>query len=160
MKVQIDKSVIERAIDAIDLFNETAYGHFLVYSDDIGAFNEVEHDLRAALAAQEPAQEAMLHDYPILQQFHTKHALSSMRAPSCFCCGKQTSAARPVAVQHLELPGIVICQECKTASQEPAPAKPLSKKQINELAGFGVDYFDRMDFARAIEAAHGIVGQS
>jgi hypothetical protein len=54
--VQIDKSVIERAIDAFDLFNETAYGHFLVYSDDIGAFNEVEHDLRAALAAQEPAQ--------------------------------------------------------------------------------------------------------
>lgn len=72
--------------------------------------------------SKDKAQAAMLHDYPILQQFHTKHALGSIRAPSCFCCGKQTDpVTRPVAVKHLELPSMVICQECKTASQEPCP---------------------------------------
>jgi hypothetical protein len=63
------------------------------------------------------ADERMRHDYPILQQFHTKHALGALAAPSCLCCGHQTHPiTRPIAVQHLELPAIVVCKQCKDAT--------------------------------------------
>lgn len=66
--------------------------------------------------AQLKADERMRHDYPILQQFHSKHALGALSAPSCLCCGRQTGPARPIAVQHMELPAIVVCKPCKTAA--------------------------------------------
>lgn len=63
------------------------------------------------------ADERMRHDYPILQQFHSKHALGALAAPSCLCCGHQTHpVTRPIAVQHMELPAIAICKPCKDAS--------------------------------------------
>lgn len=66
--------------------------------------------------AQRKADERMRHDYPILQQFHSKHALGALYAPSCLCCGQQTGPARPIAVQHMELPAIVVCKPCKDAA--------------------------------------------
>lgn len=66
--------------------------------------------------AQRKADERMRHDYPILQRFHSKHALGALAAPSCLCCGQQTGPARPIAVQHMELPAIVICKPCKDAA--------------------------------------------
>ncbi len=63
------------------------------------------------------SQQRMLHDFPLLQQFHTKHALGPMLPPSCLCCGQQTHPlSRPVAVKHMELPEIVICKACKDAT--------------------------------------------
>jgi hypothetical protein len=63
------------------------------------------------------ADARMRHDYPILQQFHTKHALGALAAPSCLCCGQQTHPiTRPIAVQHMELPAIVVCKQCKDAA--------------------------------------------
>jgi hypothetical protein len=63
------------------------------------------------------AEERMRHDYPILQQFHSKHALGALAAPSCLCCGHQTHPiTRPIAVQHMELPAIVVCKQCKDAA--------------------------------------------
>jgi len=59
--------------------------------------------------------EVMRHDFPALQQFHTKHALGPLAAPSCLCCGKSTQGVE-IGVQHLELPGIVICKPCKDAT--------------------------------------------
>lgn len=84
---------------------------------------------RARLAGQEAvaltaAQQRMLHDFPALQQFHTKHALGPMMPPSCLCCGQQTHPiTRPVAVKHMELPGIVVCQQCHSAAISSAPAQ-------------------------------------
>lgn len=80
--------------------------------------DEARAALEAALdAAGEPvtpAQERMIADFPALAQFHTKYALGPMLPPSCLCCGQQTHPySRPIAVKHLELPGIVICKECK-----------------------------------------------
>lgn len=61
--------------------------------------------------------ERMWHDYPLLQRFYGKHALGGLAAPSCLCCGQQTHPiTRPIAVQHMELPAIVVCKQCKDAS--------------------------------------------
>lgn len=80
------------------------------------------------------SQQRMLHDFPHLQQFHTKHALGPMLAPSCLCCGQQTHPiTRPVSVKHLELPGIVICKVCKDATTP--PAQPAKAEQPAEQRG-------------------------
>jgi hypothetical protein len=70
--------------------------------------------------------EIMRHDYPLLQQFHSKHALGTMLAPSCLCCGRQTGEDRPVAVQHIELPAIVICNQCQLAALSSQGAEPVA----------------------------------
>jgi hypothetical protein len=63
----------------------------------------------------EAAVERMVHDFPALQAFHTKHALGPMLAPSCLCCGKSTQGVE-IGVRHMELPGVVICKPCHTAA--------------------------------------------
>lgn len=74
-------------------------------------------DTAASGVPASQADERMRHDYPILQQFHTKHALGALAAPSCLCCGQQTHPiTRPIAVQHMELPAIVVCKQCKDAA--------------------------------------------
>jgi hypothetical protein len=73
--------------------------------------------------------EVMRHDFPVLQQFHTKYALGPLAAPSCLCCGKSTQGIE-IGVQHMELPGVVICKPCKdAASQEDV----LDMTYINSL---------------------------
>lgn len=54
----------------------------------------------------------MSKDYPKLAAFYSKHAVGPLEAPSCLQCGKSMQGQTP-AIQHLELPGIVICSECK-----------------------------------------------
>jgi hypothetical protein len=46
--------------------------------------------------------------------------------------------------------------EMRLLYDEPPARKPLTNARIDELAGDGIDYFDRRVFARAVEAAHGI----
>jgi hypothetical protein len=75
-----------------------------------------------AMPSDERRDAVMRHDYPILQQFHTKHALGGKAAPSCLCCGHQTHpVTRPVAIKHMELPAIVICKQCRDSA---SPAMP------------------------------------
>lgn len=76
-------------------------------------------ELRAAQPAGVVIAE---HDYPILQAFHTKHALGALSAPSCLNCGKSTRGVG-IGVQHMELPAIVICKNCKDATPQ-QPAQP------------------------------------
>lgn len=88
-----------------------------------------------AAPAPSSADERMRHDYPILQQFHSKHALGALSAPSCLCCGQQTHPiTRPIAVQHMELPAIVVCKQCKDATgvtAAPAPSTgPFTMEQM------------------------------
>jgi hypothetical protein len=97
----------------------------------------------AAQKAQRKADERMRHDYPILQQFHTKHALGALSAPSCLCCGHQTHPiTRPIAVQHMELPAIVLCRPCKAAAAalaSPAsPAQPMTPEHAQQAFGYVV----------------------
>lgn len=77
----------------------------------------------AAPVGDAKRDEVMRHDYPILQQFHTKHAMGPLAAPSCLCCGKSTQGTE-IGVQHLELPGIVICAPCKAAASRVPVASP------------------------------------
>ena len=56
----------------------------------------------------------MVHDFPALAAFHSKHALGPLAAPSCLMCGKSTQGA-DIGIKHTELPSVVICQPCVTA---------------------------------------------
>ncbi len=74
------------------------------------------------------ADERMRHDYPILQQFHSRYALGTLAAPSCLCCGRQTHPiTRPIAVKHMQLPAIVICKQCKDASESARRNHPMTE---------------------------------
>lgn len=87
------------------------------------------------LSPASDADERMRHDYPILQQFHSKHALGALSAPSCLCCGRQTHPiTRPIAVQHMELPAIVICKQCKDAAEQPVALAHCTQEQIDALS--------------------------
>lgn len=66
----------------------------------------------------------MEHDFPRLSEFHHKHALGPMLPPSCLVCGQMTGPAEleaefSVAIQHAELPGIVVCKRCRDAATPP-----------------------------------------
>jgi hypothetical protein len=91
-------------------------------------------------AAWIEADERMRHDYPILQQLHSKHAMGALSAPSCLCCGESTQG-REVAIQHLELPAIVICKRCRDAATGAAPSaeseQPKQPEHVCGLQGFG-----------------------
>ena len=88
------------------------------------------------------AEQRMVHDFPHLAQFHAKHALGPMLPPSCLCCGHQTNPiTHPVAVQHMELPGVVICKSCHDAAlaqpqQEPVafPTRRSVEREIERTA--------------------------
>lgn len=67
------------------------------------------------------AVERIRHDFAPLAEFHLKHALGPMLAPSCLVCGQQTmpeelDAPCSVAIQHAELRGIVVCKQCRDAA--------------------------------------------
>lgn len=53
-------------------------------------------------------------DCPPIRAFYDRYALGPKTAPSCLVCG-QPLDDKP-AVQHAELPGIVVCRRCKEAS--------------------------------------------
>ncbi|WP_395406239.1 hypothetical protein ACHMW6_06085 [Pseudoduganella sp. UC29_106] len=52
------------------------------------------------------------------RKFYNKHATGPMLPPSCFCCGKLPNR---IAIRHMELPGIVVCEDCRSAALSPAP---------------------------------------
>jgi hypothetical protein len=91
-----------------------------------------------ATASQEsaPGQEAvarMVHDFPALSEFYAKHALGPMTAPSCLCCG-ETTKVEDYAVRHAELPGIIICKICKSATERPT-STAIAAMVIHEATG-------------------------
>jgi hypothetical protein len=45
--------------------------------------------------------------------FYRKHALGPLAAPSCLCCGQ---LPEKVAIQHMELPEVVLCEKCRNAT--------------------------------------------
>jgi hypothetical protein len=53
------------------------------------------------------------HDYAELSGFFSKHGIGPKTKPSCLVCGKV--AERPYAIQHMELPGVVVCLDCANA---------------------------------------------
>lgn len=84
------------------------------------------------------SDDVMRHDFPALQQFHTKHAMGSLAAPSCLCCGRSTQGVE-IGVQHMELPGIVICKPCKDATAPgdaggSAEVRPTDRQLLATLA--------------------------
>jgi len=71
----------------------------------------------------------MLNDSRAIK-FHERHAFGPMMAPSCLCCGKLPDK---VAIKHLELPGIVICESCRDkALASPSPAASMEVQGLTE----------------------------
>jgi hypothetical protein len=117
---------VEAAVQQImDLAMEFRHAH--AGFEFVALREQLETALRAELTSPQVAAEGdekrdavMRHDFPALQQFHSKHAMGPLAAPSCLCCGRSTQGVE-IGVQHLELPGVVICEPCKTAaSRSPA----------------------------------------
>lgn len=46
------------------------------------------------------------------REFYNKHALGPKAQPSCLVCGRSMHG-RTVGIQHMELPGVVVCIECR-----------------------------------------------
>lgn len=63
--------------------------------------------------------QALADDRP--RKFWERYALGPLMAPSCLCCGKLPDK---VAIQHIELPCIVICEKCRNAATLQPPAQP------------------------------------
>jgi hypothetical protein len=57
-----------------------------------------------------------------LLEFFSKHALGPKMRPSCLVCGK-TPIEWPPAIQHVELPGIVVCRGCRDAAMSQQEGK-------------------------------------
>ncbi len=92
-----------------------------VIDSAIAAFDAAQPASAPVVGVDAGRDDVMRHDFPALQQFHTKHAMGPLAAPSCFCCGQSTQGI-DIGVRHLELPGIVICEPCKTAASKAKPA--------------------------------------
>jgi hypothetical protein len=73
---------------------------------------------REALERHATRMAQALHDDKA-RTFYDKHALGPMMAPSCLVCGQLPDK---VAIQHMELPGVVVCEKCRTAAKPQAPA--------------------------------------
>jgi hypothetical protein len=78
-----------------------------------------------------------------LKEFFSKHALGPLARPSCIVCG-HVPKDWPLAIQHMELPGIVVCFPCRDAAQaaripaettcrhEPSNFPPISGEGFQE----------------------------
>lgn len=53
--------------------------------------------------------------------FFNRYAFGPLAAPSCLVCGQ---LPKKVAIQHLELPGIVVCEQCWHAAVQRKDAEP------------------------------------
>jgi hypothetical protein len=70
-----------------------------------------------ALAGSKPDETtALLPADQKLKEFFSKHALGPLARPSCIVCG-DVPKDWPPAIQHMELPGIVVCFPCRDAAQ-------------------------------------------
>ncbi len=63
------------------------------------------------ITAREGARSAT---YQRTLQFFSKHALGPLARPSCLVCGKPPEVWPP-AIQHMELPAVVVCHPCRDA---------------------------------------------
>lgn len=89
--------------------------------------------------------QALADDRP--RKFYDKYATGPMLAPSCLYCGKLPNK---VAIRHLELPGIVVCEACvapPAASELPA----LTDDEKSTLILNAAQYADNAAEASPIE---------
>jgi hypothetical protein len=84
--------------------------------------------------AEQGARERMMQAFPTLADFYDKHALGPKLPPSCLCCG-HSMAGRETAIQHAELPGIVICRQCRDATLAPLAAGRVGVQTWRETIG-------------------------
>jgi hypothetical protein len=95
------------------------------WQEGAGSVDHATAAIVESITTNETAAARMVHDYPALLEFFTKHALGPKPAPSCLVCG-QTINGEP-AIKHLELPGVVVCFPCRDAARaarETAAARP------------------------------------
>jgi hypothetical protein len=175
-----------------DHLHDAGYdGHWPEWAKDstghltkLGAQNWIRHLIAMEQPPTPPQQEQsgeavarMVHDFPALSEFFAKYALGPMTAPSCLCCGR-TTKVEDYAVRHAELPGIIICRACKsatetsatptaTASQESAPgqeAVALTDEQVDRMLSAVIpggsaarDWFLPHEHQRGLENVRGVV---
>lgn len=70
---------------------------------------------RAGICQWEEEDRAQKEDHnETLARFFAKYALGPKMPPSCLVCGRVSPW--PPAIQHAELPGIVVCHSCRDAA--------------------------------------------
>jgi hypothetical protein len=90
--------------------------------------------------------------------FYRKHALGPLAAPSCLCCGQ---LPEKVAIQHMELPEVVLCEKCRNATwAAPQTEKDAARYRWLRVAAMGEKHYDFGAFTPeeldvAIDAAMG-----
>lgn len=77
------------------------------------------------VAAEGRAEQRMAHDFPKLSEFFNKHALGSLKAPSCLKCGQ----AKPFTISHAELPDIGLCADCAAPVAAEGRAEPVGSSE-------------------------------
>ncbi|WP_148293296.1 hypothetical protein [Comamonas sp. B-9] len=95
---------------------------------DYGEMSRAALERHAARLAQ-----AIEDDAP--RKFWRRHAFAPLHAPSCLCCGLPPES---VAIQHLELPSVIVCGRCRAAVAEAAhqaevQAEPVALQMCSEL---------------------------
>jgi hypothetical protein len=68
-----------------------------------------------------------------LKEFFSKHALGPLARPSCIVCG-HVPKDWPPAIQHMELPGIVVCFPCRDAAHVPNAGSAAKPKNSDSWA--------------------------
>lgn len=74
--------------------------------------------LNEALSAMGDRDAAIhAHDCPVFHEFYSKHAVGSKLPPSCLVCGHAQPDREEWAIQHMELPNIIVCRACRDKAQ-------------------------------------------
>ena len=87
-----------------------------------------------------------------MRPFFNEHALGPKMRPSCLVCGRNDYKA--VAVSHAELPGMVVCDTCKSAQSQLAERgaeRELNKMTYTELLQRTQDIFKYCKLCAAAE---------
>lgn len=99
--------------DAVDEALLCWYGHPVTFSQ--GERQRFYDAIQKYLKSTPPSAEGDAATIRAQREFFDKHALGPKSAPSCLCCGRSMQGLQP-AIQHGELPAIVICERCRDAA--------------------------------------------
>lgn len=65
--------------------------------------------------------------------FWERYAIGPKSAPSCICCGHVPDE---VAIQHAEIPSIVVCRRCHDAATAPVAQEPVAWIRTTDITEF------------------------
>lgn len=134
----------ESGLDSTPETSSAALDEMVAASEAIGGYD---------LPEKISADQRKLQGFDTLAAFFGKYALGPKERPSCLVCG-HTPEQWPPAIQHAELPGIVVCFPCRDAAQsaQKAAATPHRLDRLGDCINPGCTYpsVNNMDASRCI----------